>query len=44
MMYLFNPNPELKAELIPDGYTLYAAAFSGHPGLTVKERGERVGS
>ena len=38
---LFERNPELKAELIPEGYTVYAAAFFGYPGPTVKDRGER---
>lgn len=41
---LFRYNPELKAELIPDGYTLYAAAFFGYPGPAVKDRGERKGT
>ena len=34
----------MKVELIPDGYTLYAAAFFGYPGPTVKDRGERKGT
>ena len=40
----FPRNPELKAELIPEGYTLYAAAFFGYPGPEVKDRGERKGT
>lgn len=44
VMDLFNHNPELKAELIPDGYTLYAASFFGYPGPSVKDRGERKGT
>ena len=44
VMDLFRHNPDLKAELIPEGYTLYAAAFFGYPGPTVKDRGERKGS
>ena len=36
-------NEELKAELIPEGYTLYAAAFFGYPGPEVKDRGPRRG-
>ena len=35
---------ELKAELIPEGYTVYAAAFFGYPGPDVKDRGERKGT
>jgi len=34
-------NAELKKELIPEGNTLYAAAFFGYPGPEVKDRGER---
>jgi nitroreductase len=41
---LFNHAPELKAEMIPESYTLYAAAFFGYPGQTVKDRGERKGT
>ena len=41
---LFARNPELKKEWIPDGYTLYAAAFFGYPGPEVKDRGERKGT
>ncbi len=37
-------NPDLKAELIPAGYTLYAAAFFGYPGPEVKDRGDRRGT
>lgn len=37
-------NAELKKELIPDGNTLYAAAFFGYPGPDVKDRGERKGT
>lgn len=36
-------NAELKAELIPEGNTLYAAAFFGYAGPEVKDRGERKG-
>ncbi|MBQ6560258.1 MAG: nitroreductase family protein [Erysipelotrichaceae bacterium] len=41
---LFNHDPELKKELIPEGYVLYAAAFFGYPGPEVKDRGERKGT
>lgn len=41
---LFNHNPDLKAELVPEGYILYAAAFFGYPGPNVKDRGERKGT
>ena len=44
VMDLFRHNEELKAELIPEGYTVYAAAFFGYPGPTVKDRGERKGT
>ena len=44
VMDLFSHSPELKKELIPDGYTLYAAAFFGYPGPSVKDRGERKGT
>ena len=44
VMDLFQHNPELKAELIPEGYTVYAAAFFGYPGPAVKDRGERKGT
>lgn len=44
VMDLFNQNPDLKAELIPDEYTLYAAAFFGYPGPDVKDRGDRKGT
>ena len=37
-------NAELCAELIPEDYTLFAAAFFGYPGPTVKDRGERKGT
>ena len=37
-------DPALKAELIPEGYVLYAAAFFGYPGPSVKDRGERKGT
>ena len=43
VMDLFDRNPDLKAELIPDGCTLYAAAFFGYPGPQVTDRGERRG-
>ena len=41
---LFEMNPELKAELIPEGYKVYAASFFGYPGPEVKDRGERKGT
>ena len=41
---LFGHDPALKAELIPEGYTVYAAAFFGYPGPEVKDRGERKGT
>ena len=41
---LFDHAPELKAKLIPERYTPYAAAFFGYPGPTVKDRGERKGT
>ena len=41
---LFRHDPDLKAELIPEGYTLYAASFFGYPGPSVKDRGERKGT
>ena len=44
VMDLFKRDPELKAELIPDGYEIYAAAFFGYPGPEVKDRGERRGT
>ena len=44
VMDLFKNNAELKAELIPEGYTVYAGAFFGYPGPTVKDRGERKGT
>ena len=44
VMDLFRHNPELKAELIPEGYTLYAASFFGDPGPEVKDRGPRKGT
>ena len=44
VMELFDHTPELKAELIPEGYTVYAAAFFGYPGPAVKDRGERRGT
>ena len=44
VMELFDHTPELKAELIPEGYTVYAAAFFGYPGPAVKDRGERKGT
>ena len=43
VMELFQHDPELKAELIPDGYVLYAAAFFGYPGPENRDRGERRG-
>ncbi len=44
VMNLFQNDPALKAELIPEGNTVYAAAFFGYPGPTVKDRGERKGT
>ncbi len=44
VMNLFQNDPELKKELIPEGYTVYAAAFFGYPGPFVKDRGERKGT
>ncbi len=41
---LFQNAPELKAELVPEGYEVYAAAFFGYPGPEVKDRGERKGT
>lgn len=41
---LFDLDAGLKAELIPEGYTLHAAAFFGYPGPAVKDRGERKGT
>ena len=41
---LFDATPELKAELIPEGHKVYAAAFFGYPGPEVKDRGERKGT
>ena len=44
VLQLFRHDPELKAELIPEGYTVHAAAFFGYPGPAVKDRGERKGT
>ena len=44
VVQLFDFNKELKAELIPEGNTVYAAAFFGYPGPEVKDRGERKGT
>ena len=44
VMDLFRRDTELRRELIPEGYTVYAAAFFGYPGPTVKDRGERKGT
>ena len=44
VMDLFAHSPELKKDLIPEGYTLHAAAFFGYPGPSVKDRGERRGT
>ena len=44
VMNVFEHDPELKKELIPEGYTVYAASFFGYPGPTVKDRGERKGT
>ena len=41
---LFKHNSELKAEYVPEGNEVYAAAFFGYPGPTVKDRGERKGT
>ncbi len=41
---LLSRDSELKKELIPEGYTVYAAAFFGYPGPDVKDRGERKGT
>ncbi|MBO4832230.1 MAG: nitroreductase family protein [Oscillospiraceae bacterium] len=41
---LFKEGSDLKKELIPEGYTVYAAAFFGYPGPNVKDRGERKGT
>ena len=41
---LLHYDPKLKAELIPEGYTVYAAAFFGYPGPEVKDRGPRKGT
>ena len=41
---MFLHDSELKAELIPEGYTVYAAAFFGYPRPSVKDRGERKGT
>ena len=41
---LFRHDPDLKAELIPEGYTLYAAAFFGYPAEPFRDRGERKGT
>ncbi len=41
---LFRHDPARKAELIPEGYEIYAAAFFGYPGPSVKDRGERKGT
>ncbi len=41
VMDLFNHDPQLKTELIPEGYVLCAASFFGHPGPSVKDRGRR---
>ena len=44
VMDLFRHNPDLKAELIPKGYTLHAAAFFGYPAEQARDRGERKGT
>ena len=44
VMDLFNHDPQLKTELIPEGYVIYAASFFGYPGPSVKDRGERKGT
>ena len=37
-------NEDLRAELLPEGNKLFAAAFFGYPGPNVKDRGERRGT
>ncbi len=37
-------NAELRAELIPEGNQVFAAAFFGYPGPDVKDRGDRKGT
>ena len=37
-------NAALKAELIPEGNKVFAAAFFGYPGPEVKDRGDRKGT
>ena len=37
-------NEELRKELIPEGYTVYAAAFFGYTDEEPKDRGERKGT
>ena len=44
VMDLLKKDSELKKELIPEGYTVYAAAFFGYPGPSVKDMGERKGT
>ena len=44
VVQLFEENPDLKKELIPEGYKVYSAAFYGYPGPEVKDRGERKGT
>ena len=41
---LFKEGTDLNKELIPEGYTVYAAAFFGYPDPNVKDRGERKGT
>ena len=44
VMDVFERNPELRAELIPEGNKVFAAAFFGYPGPEVKDRGDRKGT
>ena len=41
---VFEHDPELRAEFIPEGNRIFAAAFFGYPGPEVKDRGERKGT
>ena len=44
VMDMFREDSDYKKELIPEGYEVYAAAFFGYPGPSVKDRGERKGT
>ena len=35
---------DLKAELVPEGYTVYSASFFGYPAPPLKDRGDRKGT